>query len=414
MLSIASLLFQMKRNQWKSREELERLQEGRLKDLLRHASQNVPHYKKKFANPPPKSLEGLAGIGLTKKTELRSDPVSFVSSGCRLEELERSFTSGSTGIQVRLFTSRQESSFGMASELHHLTECGIGPLDLQARITHYETGANILQRMGLFRCAYLPVQGEDRANFARLRELSPGALLSYPSILLPLARLNSKNHAISPKAVFAGGEILSLQARKGISSSFECPIYDRYGSMETSWFAWECPEGSLHVQMDNAVVEITDGLGEPAKEGAIGQIVVTPLWRRAMPLIRYALGDCAALGPDCACGRGLPTLVNLQGRDDDAITLPSGRVRSARSINIMDDIPGMLAYQIIQETPERFLFRYVPADGLDDSAKSEVSRRIGLGCLGEKISVEFESVERISRGSTGKISTVVSKVPHKK
>jgi phenylacetate-coenzyme A ligase PaaK-like adenylate-forming protein len=103
-------------------------------------------------------------------------------------------------------------------------------------------------------------------------------------------------------------------------------------------------------------------------------------------------------------------LKNLEGRSDDVLVLPSGKVRSARSINLMDDLSELAAYQIIQEKVDLFIFRYAPVRVLDESVKNEIRRRIRNGCLGEDVTVEFEEVGRIRRDTTGKIRTVVSKV----
>jgi phenylacetate-CoA ligase len=223
--------------------------------------------------------------------------------------------------------------------------------------------------------------------------------------------LSELNDGIRLKSIFAGGELLEERAKKSISKSFCCPVFDRYGSMETSWIAWECEKGSMHIQADQAIVEILDEKNNPQKPGRIGKVVVTPLWQRAMPFIRYSLGDLACIGGRCTCGRGLPVLRSINGRKDDLIILPSGKKRSARAINLMDDIEGILSYQIIQEREDLFVFRYVPAKkDIPETTKRRVSQIIKHGCLGEPVSVEFDCVKSIEKGSSGKIRTVVSKV----
>ena len=409
---IAGCLTRMKIDQWKSPEELESIQAQKLKELIAYASEFVPYYRKRLDGKRINGLEDLPLIDPLDKTTVRDENPSFISSRYDQALLVKGSTSGSSGIQVPLFTSAAESAYGVAFECHHMTEVGVRPFDIQARITHYKSAPNLLQKLGFFRSEYLSVQDSEAELLKRLKTLRPDVLCAYPSILSTLSRINGLGEArLALRHIFSGGEVLQQQARESISRSFSCRLFDRYGSMETSWIAWECEKGSMHLQSDFAIAEIVDSRGDPAKPGEIGEIVVTPLWGRAMPLIRYRLGDRVAFGGKCRCGRGLPVLRSIEGRSDDFIVLPSGRLRSARSINLMDDITGMLNYQIMQERPDLFVFRFVPDDrGLTQEMRDEVVRRIRRGCLDEQVAVEFVSVDSIQKGRTGKIATVVSKV----
>jgi phenylacetate-CoA ligase len=410
-ISVGLLLAQMKINQWKTKDELERLQEEKLKELASYASANVPFYRKRFGDVAVRSLDDLQRLGVLTKADVKKDPNSLISLEFANESLIRTHTSGSTGIPLEIYHSPAESSYGLAFECHQLTEAGVGPFDLQVKVTHYQSELNFLQRLGAFRCSYLPVQEHESILLRRLGNLRPSVLCTYPSVLRILARLNERDEPrLGIKKVFAGGELLSQMMRESIERSFGCRVYDRYGCMETSWIAWQCEEGALHVHSDHVVVEITDDAGFPVREGCQGNIVVTPLWQRAMPFTRYITGDRASMGSGCRCGRKSHILKNLEGRSDDVLVLPSGKVRSARSINLMDDLSELAAYQIIQEKVDLFIFRYAPVRVLDESVKNEIRRRIRNGCLGEDVTVEFEEVGRIRRDTTGKIRTVVSKV----
>jgi phenylacetate-CoA ligase len=412
-LRAAACLLELKRNQWRSAGEVREIAERRMLALLDHARNTTAFYRKRLAGITIRSLDGLHALPATEKCDVRDSTQSFISSAYRADRLISEYTSGSTGIQVPIFRSPRESGYGVALEIHHLTECGAALHWRQARITHYETPPNPLQRLGVFRCSYLPVQGDEAGNMDALLRMRPEILVSYPSILLPLARANNAGEkGLRLRMALAGGEMLSGNARSEISQSFGCPVYDRFGTMESSWAAWECRDGALHIQDDFVYVEILDERGEPVPDGRSGRIALTPLWRRAMPLIRYLTGDRGSIGGRCRCGRGLRTLRLDAGREDDGVVLPSGRVRSARSINLMDDIQGILSYQIVQKEPGLFLFRYVPGTGLGKEGEAEVARLIRAGCLGEEVKVEFEAVASLPRGKTGKLQAVISKVGH--
>ncbi len=409
MLSAAVHFVQMKINQWKSQDELEALQEKKLLELLSHARRNVPYYREKIREI--KGLEDLRSIPVLYKKTVRDNIDFLISRQYPSHSLIKDHTSGSTGTPLVLYNTRAELAYGIAFECHQLTMAGATPFDCQARIAHYSSKPNILQRFGIFRSHYLPINAPPADLLVQLKRLACPVLCSYPSVVRQIAHLNNlEGNGLKIRKYFSAGESLSSDARNLISGSFGCDVYNRYGCVETSWLASECEKGKLHIHSDNAIVETVDAEGNPVKHGGTGRIVVTPLWRRAMPLIRYALGDRGSLGSKCACGRGTHVLQSLEGREDDYIVLPSGALCSARSINLMDDFTDLTAYQIIQERKDLIVLRYVSDARLSVAVKKQIKKRIMQGCLGEKITIEFEPVDSIKQGNTGKIRTVISKV----
>ena len=406
-LEAARIVMEMRRSQWLEREELEELQLRKLNALLLHASSTVPHYAG-LRGVRLRDLSELRSLPVLGRTSVRDSPESFLSSAFRREGLALTHTSGSSGVQVPIYSTKGEEGCGIAFECHHLFENGVGLLDRQAKITHFVSAPNLFQKMGIMRCSYHSVLKKEGEILSELKKEKAHVLSAYPSLVKGLAL---RNDSLRLKRIFTGGELLHPDVRALAEKSFGCPVRDRYGSMETSWVAWECPEGKYHAHSDQAIIEVVDERGETVPEGKSGRLLVTPLWRKAMPFIRYDLGDLGTAGGRCRCGRGLHVLRAIEGRDDDFIVLPSGRLRSARTINIMDDITQVLAYQIVQERPDLFVFRFVPSGkGLDNEAMKEIVRRIGSGCLGEKVRVEFEQAGELARGRTGKIRTVISRV----
>jgi phenylacetate-CoA ligase len=268
-----------------------------------------------------------------------------------------------------------------------------------------------MQRLGIFRRRYIHVQDSIKDIYGKLVTLRASALHSYPSIMAPLARLNlAQGGKLRFRMAFSASEALPDGARKTITESFGCDLRNMYGTTETSWVAWECEKGSMHVH-PSVIVEAVDERGARVKEGNEGNLLITTLWKQAMPLIRYRVGDRGSLGGRCGCGRGLQVLSSIMGREDDYIILPSGAGVSARAINLMDDVPGLREYQIVQERPELLVFRYCPVSGsLSDRWRQEITERMLKGCLGEAVAVEFEEADRMARGAGGKLRTVISKV----
>jgi len=190
-------------------------------------------------------------------------------------------------------------------------------------------------------------------------------------------------------------------------------MVDFYAAVETKCIAWECSKRcGYHLNSDTLVVEfIRDG--KPAKPGEPGHIVVTPLYLYAMPLIRYDLGDVGIpMGKQCPCGRGLPLMEMIQGRADDLITLPSGKIVPpiGTFAPLFENEPRIVEYLIVQEEYDLIITTIVVREG---NGSDEVKRiKCGVEDLvGHEATVKVEIVDRIDRSTAAKIRRIISKVP---
>ncbi|MCI0503244.1 hypothetical protein L0Y65_00875 [Candidatus Micrarchaeota archaeon] len=402
-------MLRMKQSERNSPDELALRQEESLARLCAYASAHVPHYRK--AGLRFRSMDDLALLPFSTKESLRSNPDSFLSDSFRGRPLEKISTSGSTGMPVSVFQDGRESDMKLALEYHQLTECGVRPLQRQAHHTYYRLEPRFAQKLGLFRREYLSFYDDDSVNLKKLRRMSPDVLHGYPSYLAPIALTNMQgNYGVRVAKVFSSAELLSDASRKIIASSFGCDLRDFYGSTETSWIAWQCERGSMHIHSDSIIVEIIGPDGEPLPHGKFGEVVLTPLWKRVMPFIRYRIGDRAALGGQCRCGRNTQTLLPIQGRNDDFIVLPSGKVRSPRFVDLcLRPVPEIRLYQAFQPEPGRLQLRIVPSGTLGRGAQQKIMRNLKKS-LSEDMKISIEIVDDLPRGRSGKIQSVVSKV----
>ena len=102
------------------------------------------------------------------------------------------------------------------------------------------------------------------------------------------------------------------------------------------------------------LVEVIDAAGQPCAPGQVGRVVVTPLFNYAMPLLRYELGDYAEVGPPCPCGRGLPVLTRILGRERNALLVaPTGeRYWPAFGSRKFTEIAPIVQHQFVQKDAE--------------------------------------------------------------
>jgi hypothetical protein len=156
------------------------------------------------------------------------------------------------------------------------------------------------------------------AQVAWLIRESPVYLVASPANTLALARAFRVRSLALPslKGVHSLGGGLSPEVREACRDAWGVPLVHFYRAEEVGPLALQCPEHEhLHIQSEQALVEVLDGQGRPCGPGETGRVVATPLNNFAMPLIRYDVGDMAEVGAPCACGRGLPVLKRVSGRD---------------------------------------------------------------------------------------------------
>ena len=161
--------------------------------------------------------------------------------------------------------------------------------------------------------------GSIGAASAAVRSWGPALLAGPPAALETMARSLRRGGARVKRlrAVVSFGEVCDPARRAAIEEGFGVPVFDRYQTREFSAIAMECPEHrGLHIFADLFQVEVLDGEGKPAEAGQPGEVVVTGLTGRYMPLIRFRTGDIAVRsGEPCPCGRGLPLLERIEGRE---------------------------------------------------------------------------------------------------
>jgi phenylacetate-CoA ligase len=209
----------------------------------------------------------------------------------------------------------------------------------------------------------------------------------------------------SPRLVVTGGETLLPHMRNVIEAAFGARVYDTYGSHEFNLLAWQCREtGEYHLCDDSLVIEILRD-GQPVQPGEEGEVVATSLFSRAMPFIRYHLGDTAVQGSDCcACGAPFATLREIRGRTFDCLVLQDDRlIHPFQIIRLFVHAPRewVRQYQLVQESRERIVLRVVPLGdpppGLISDFEQTVRAMPGMGDI-----FRIELVTAIDRESSGK------------
>ena len=201
------------------------------------------------------------------------------------------------------------------------------PMHVSTQLTSSFSGGGARGLRGLRLSANVPLAEQVTV----LNTYAPQILGGYPSILGLLAGEQLAGRlAIRPRLVFSGGETVTAGTRRRVRDAWGIEMFDFYGLTETLIIAGECAaHAGLHIYEDAAVIEVVKENGAATLPGELGAgLVVTNLFNRTFPIIRYEVSDLAAMTLEpCACGLPFARLVHLAGRREEILELaaPDGR-----------------------------------------------------------------------------------------
>lgn len=431
----AALLQQLEQSQWWPAEELRRQQLLQAGALLDHAYRQLPFYRDRLAEAGhlpgrPPTPEVWARIPILTRAELQQAgealycPELPEGHGATYELS----TSGSTGRPVKVRGSRLTQLFydvlTVREHLWHRRDFS-GTL---AAIRAFPDGVAVYPRgarnrawgralQGLFATGpsvMLSVGSRAEEQLEWLQRRQPDYLLTYPSALREVLLLCRERGIALPglREVRTLSEVLPAATRELCREVWGLPIVDMYSTQEAGYLALQCPEREhYHVQSEAMLLEVLNPEGEPCGPGEVGEVVITPLMNFAMPLIRYAVGDLAEVGPPCPCGRGLPVLTRILGRSRDALVYPDGRKAWALIAEFnYTQIPALRQFQLVQHAVDDVEMRVVADRHLTEAEEAQLATWIQNRCW-HAFPIRFTYHDEIPRSAGGKFQDLRCEVP---
>ncbi len=399
---------------------------NKLQETVRFACNNVPFYQELYKkNKITNYISALTDINclpIISKDLLRQFPEKFLAKGVPQKNIISINSSGTTGKTLKIFVDYDSRRFSYAfySRLKQWAgiDCRLPNVTFAGRtIVAPDRNRPPFWRTNLKMNNYLfssyHLSPENLGSYVRkLQEIQPHFIDSYPSSLFTLATFMLANNiaGISPKAIITSSETLFDFQRKVIEDAFGCPVFDQYGCAEQVVFISQCERGSYHIHPEYGLVEFLRDDGSTASPGEEARLICTGFTNRAMPLIRYDIGDTGILSKEqhCPCGRNFPVVEKIVGRTDDIIVMRDGR-RVGRLDPIFKGLQSIKETQIIQEDLDNITLKIVPGENFQgnelDVIVYELKKR-----LGNKVEVATQIVSAIPRTTAGKFRAVISKV----
>jgi phenylacetate-CoA ligase len=250
--------------------------------------------------------------------------------------------------------------------------------------------------------AYLDALEEHRVHYVW------GYTSSLYALALEILRRGARAGHL--RVAIANAEPVESYHRAAVLQAFGCPLRATYGMSENVLAASECPHGRLHLWPEVGIAEVIEQ-GSAVGPGAPGALICTGLLNEDMPLVRYAVGDRGTLeapGFTCQCGRTLPVLSAVEGREDDVLITRDGRRIGRLDPVFKADLPLQEA-QVEQVALDRLVVRYVPDSHFDSSHMgllvARLRERVG------DMNIDMIEVPHVPRTRSGKFRAVVCSLP---
>ena len=240
----------------------------------------------------------------------------------------------------------------------------------------------------------------------------------YTSSIVQFAKFLKRNNIVlkdvcpTLTVCIVTSEMLFDDDKKLLETQFNIPIVNEYGAAELGLIAFEDQHDNWIVNTNHLYVEILDNNNQPVPYGQPGKIVVTDLYNRAHPFIRYELGDLGQLSTKSTLQR--PILESLIGRTSDFITLPSGKIAAGLTFyyvtkTVMTKDANVKEFIVEQIKEDTFKIDYVATEALSKTQQKAVQLAVD-NYLEPNLNLIFEQKAVLEREVSGKLKQFRSRL----
>lgn len=414
----------LQESEWWPLERLQEYQNSELRLMMRHAFETVPYYREVFDSLRMKpsdirNVNDLEKLPVLDKITVREKFADLRSRAWPLKQCVTNQTGGTTGTALKLLSDPANEPWQWAVWWRHRQRFGLDVNDSYINFAgRYVVPLSnmkppVWRRNLPLHQTYVSVHHLTQQNLPALVDYLQHRKVDYysgyPSGIYVLASY-LRDHSIRlnypPRITSTGAETLLPHQRQLIEEALNTEICDQYGASEHCGNVSECEKHSYHIDMEFGIVEFLPIPGLPDR---FRKIVCTGLKNRAMPLIRYDIGDVAELSDmPCSCGRESPTIRSIDGRVESYIITPDGR-QLGRLDFLFKNTPQIAEAQIIQEDINEVCVKVIPASGYSSETEHILTADM-RSYLGDQIAIRIIRVNEIPREKNGKFRQIVSTV----
>jgi len=403
------------------------------KKIVKYAYK-IPLYNDKYkkAGIHPSEISGISDINkLPKisKNDLRNSfPDKLLPYDYDKEKAYVVCTGGTTGKSVYIYTDFYTMGISNIPFLRELKQFNLNWTKTRfANIGNFNTSRIDLVYQKKFQNSILSLFSikDNQLNLdvnlpikemiEKLDKFKPDVVLSYPAIYQHLAFMKRKGFGkyIKPTVLFSAGALLDNYTRTYVQDAFKCPLLNTYQSVEAQGIiASECIKGTWHIHQDFYNLEAIDKKGNHVPQGERGHLVLTRLWGRGTPIIRYTgMDDWVKIieYKECECGLKTPVILGgVEGRIRANIILPNGKVFPPGAFCFIEPILQkyktfkIKQYQIIQKKIDKIDILIVLDEDLKDKGvkvetlKKEIKEAYNVK-VGPEVDVNVIEIDEIKQ-----------------
>ncbi|MFX0132876.1 MAG: phenylacetate--CoA ligase family protein [Candidatus Hodarchaeota archaeon] len=413
-----------KKMEYKSLEDLKKLQDQELVNFLNFSVENSKFYKKYYQTIDIQNIKGvneLSKLPILEKEKLRENIQDIIT----IKKGILSSTGGTEGKALQVIFTYNDFQKRMA--LLDIFRENFG-YKLGKRIAWF-SGRNILNIKDeqkkrfwktdyFYKIRYYSTFHLSENNLfyyiANLNKFKPSFISGFPSAIFEIANFSiRKNQRLNfkPIAIFTTSESLLPFYREIIEKAFCCKIFDQYSSAEGAPFIAECREGNLHYNLLSGVIEVVE---DNSKSSQYGEMLVTSFSTHGTPLIRYKIGDKVKLSEkNCTCGLRHPVIEHIEGRETDFIfSKERGKLFNSQIGDcVKGNFRGIRQFQVVQNRINEIKVKFVVDNNYNKEQESQILKKFRER-LGYKIKIELIYVKNIKKEASGKYKIIKNKISH--
>ena len=270
-----------------------------------------------------------------------------------------------------------------------------------------------------YRFPIFDLSDEKLAQYLRLFKRKPFAYINgYTSSIVLFAKYLKKEQIklkdVCPTLTccIVTSEMLYDSDKQLMEATFGVPVYNEYGASELDLIAFENQKGEFFLNNETLFVEILDDNNQPVANGMPGRIIITSLYNKAHPMIRYDIGDNGIISKKSTIKK--PILEKLVGRTNDVAKLPSGKQVPGLTFyyvtkSVIEDDGNVKEFVIEQTAIDHFKITYVADKVLTENETQKIKEAV-ITYLEEGLTVTFNKVDVLDRANRGKLKQFVSRV----
>jgi phenylacetate-CoA ligase len=391
----------------------------KLRNLLQYAKLNSSYYKRILVNL---DLANLNYVDFSKlpilDKRILSENINDILTISKSKLIKNS-SSGSTGYRTDVYWTKKEQNINRATQLLWWNWAGynLGQPILQTGIT---PNRGFIKRIKdwLLNTYYLSAFSHDQSqvqkamNWVKMQK-NPVFLGGYASSLFSIAKLSNGTFANFSSAVSWGDKLFSHYSTK-IKDSFNCAVYETYGSAEGLMIGAQKDLKYMYIMASNVYLEIVDDNDQPVQDGELGHVIVTNLNGYGTPLIRYRIGDLAIKLPMSLYPEvrefNMPLLMKVIGRDTDIIRTPNGKLIVVHAFTgIFEHFEEIKQFCVIQNIINEIEIQYIENTNFQDFTLDLIRTKL-LKIIDEDFIIKFIKVNEILPTKSGKPQLIVSNI----